>query len=98
LRKLANDEPLDVRAGRFFVVEIGADIADVRIRQANDLARIAGICENFLIAGEARIENDFAASARDGAGGAPVKYAPVFQSESGRPVLDFGQFVLRAWS
>jgi hypothetical protein len=98
LREFADNKPLDVRASGFFVIEIGADISDVRIRQADDLARIAGIGENFLIAGEAGIENDFPASARDGAGGAPVKYAPVFQSESGRPVLDFGQFVLRAWS
>jgi hypothetical protein len=70
----------------------------MRVREANDLPRIAGIGENFLVAGETGIENDFAAAARDGAGGAAVKGAPVFQSESGGSVLNFGQFVLRVWS
>jgi hypothetical protein len=70
----------------------------VRISQADNLAGIAGVGENFLITGEAGIENDFAAAARDGAGSAAVKGAPVFQSESGRSVLNFGQFVLRVWS
>jgi hypothetical protein len=83
---------------RFFVIEIGSDVSNVRIRQANDLARIAGVGENFLITGEAGIENDFAAAARDGACRAPVKYAPVFESESGGSVLDFGQVVLRVGS
>ena len=59
---------------------------------------IAGVGENFLVTGEAGIENDFAAAARDGASRAAVKYAPVFQSENGGAVLNFGQFVLRAWS
>jgi hypothetical protein len=98
LRKLADDQRFDIRAGGFFVVEIGADIADVRIRQADDLAGVTGVRENFLITGEASIENDFAAAARDGAGGSAVKYTPVFQSESGGSVLNFGQFVLRVWS
>ena len=30
--------------------------------------------------------------------GAAVKYAPVFQSESGGSVLNFGQCVLQEWS
>jgi len=70
----------------------------MRISQTNDLAGVAGVGEDFLITGEAGIENDFAAAARDGAGGAAVKGAPVFQSESGGSVLNFGQFVLRVWS
>jgi hypothetical protein len=53
----------------------------VRIRQANDLTGIAGIGENFLITREAGIENDFPAAARDGAGSAAVKDAPVFERE-----------------
>jgi hypothetical protein len=70
----------------------------MRICQANDLPGVAGIGENFLITGEAGIENDFAAAARDGACRAAVKYAPVFQSECGGSVLDFGQVVLRVGS
>jgi hypothetical protein len=87
-----------VRPRGFFVVKIGADISDVWICETNDLSGVAGICENFLITGEAGIENDFAAAAGDGARGTAVKYAPVFQSESGRSVLNFGQCVLREWS
>ncbi len=70
----------------------------MRIRQANDLPGVAGVRENFLITGEAGIENDFAAAARDSACSTAVKYAPVFQSESGGSMLNFGQVVLRVWS
>jgi hypothetical protein len=70
----------------------------VRIGQANDLPGVTRIGENFLIAGEAGIENDFAAAPCDGASGTAVKYAPVFQSESGGSVLNFGQVVLREGS
>ena len=94
LRELPNDEGFDVGAGRFFVVEISADIANVRIGETDDLAGVAGIGENFLITGEASIENDFAAAARDGAGSAAVKDAPVFESECRGAVLNFGQVVL----
>jgi hypothetical protein len=38
-------------ARSFFVVEIGPDIADMGIRQADDLARIARVREDFLITG-----------------------------------------------
>jgi len=98
LRKLAHDERFDVRARRLFVVEIGADVPDVRICQANDLPCVTGICKDFLITREAGIENDFAAAARDSASSAPVKDAPVFQSERGGPVRNFGQMVLPVWS
>jgi hypothetical protein len=98
LRELADDERFDIRARRFFVVKIGADIADVRIGEADDLPGVTGIGENFLVTGEAGIENDFAAAARDGAGSAAVKEAPVFQSESGGSMRNFGQFVLQDFS
>jgi len=51
----------------------------VGIGEANDLPGIAWISENFLVTGEAGIENDFAAAARDGAGRTAVKYAPVLE-------------------
>ena len=66
----------------------------MRIGEADNLARVTWIGENFLITGEASIENDFAAPARDGAGSAAVKEAPVFQRENGRSVLNFGQWFL----
>jgi hypothetical protein len=58
------------------------------------LPGIAGVREDFLITGEAGIENDFTASARDRACRAAVKDAPVFQREYRGSVLNFGQWVL----
>jgi hypothetical protein len=58
------------------------------------LPGVAGIGKNFLITGEAGIENDFAAAARNRAGRAAVKNAPVFQREYRGSVLNFGQWVL----
>ena len=90
--KLAHHQRLDVRLAGFFVVQIRADVADVRVRQADDLPGIAGIGENFLVSGKAGIENDFAAPTRDRAGRAAVKYAPVFQRKCGGSMLDFRQW------
>lgn len=78
---------------RFFVIEIGTNIADVRIGEADDLPGITGIGENFLVSSEAGIKNDFAAAARDRAGRAAVKYAPVFQRECSGSVLNFCQWL-----
>jgi len=78
-----------------FIVNVRSDIPDVRIRKANDLARIAWVSKNFLVAREAGIENDFAAAARDRARGSSVKYAPVFQREDCRSVMNFRQWSLR---
>jgi len=70
----------------------------VRIGEANDLPRVAGVGENFLVTGKAGIENDFAAAARDRARRAAVKDAPVFQRECRGSVLNFGQWVLPNFS
>jgi hypothetical protein len=70
----------------------------VRIGQTDDLPGVAGVGEDFLITGEAGIKNDFAAAARDGAGRAAVKDAPVFQREYRGSVLNFGQWVLPYFS
>jgi hypothetical protein len=67
----------------------------VRIGEADNLPRITWVGENFLISGEAGIKNDFAAPARDGAGSAAIKGAPVFEREYRVAVLDFGQWFLR---
>jgi hypothetical protein len=70
----------------------------VRIGQTDNLAGVTGVGENFLISGEAGIENDFAAAARDRACRAAVKYAPVFQRKNRRSVLNFRQWVLPSGS
>jgi hypothetical protein len=70
----------------------------MRIREANNLARVTGVGENFLVSGKAGVKNDFAAAARDRAGRAAVKYAPVFEREYGGSVQNFGQRILRRTS
>jgi hypothetical protein len=94
LRKFPDDERFDVGAARLLIFDIRADVSDVRIGEANNLAGIAGVGENFLVTGEAGVENDFAAAPRDGAGRAAVKDAPVFQRERRGSVLNFGQWLL----
>ncbi len=81
LGKFADDQPFDVGLAGFLVIEIGADVADVGIGEANDLPGIAGIGEYFLIAGEAGIENDFAAAAGASARRTTVKYSSVLERE-----------------
>ena len=98
MRKLAHDERFDVWPRRFLVIEICSDISDVRIGEADNLPGVTGIGEDFLVTGEAGIENDFAAAARDGAGRAAVKDAPVFECECGGAMLNFGQWSLLIFS
>jgi hypothetical protein len=73
---------------------VRAHVSDVRIREADNLPGVTGVGENFLVTGEAGIENDFAAAARNRASCAAVKDAPVFQREDGGSVRNFGQCVL----
>jgi hypothetical protein len=68
----------------------------VRIRQAYDLPGITGVGENFLVTGEAGIENDFAAAARDRARCTAIKYAPVLERKNRGSVLNFVQRSLRS--
>jgi len=69
----------------------------VRVSEADNLPGVAWVGENFLVSGEAGIENDFPAAARDRAGRAAIKYAPVFQRENCGSVLNFRQCVLPPW-
>ena len=80
------------------VQTVGAHVADVGISQTDNLPGIAGVGENFLVTGEAGIENDFAAAARDCAGRTAVKYAPVFQRKNRGSMLNFGQWLPLCWS
>lgn len=82
LREITGDQRFDVRFYGLFVVEICADVADVRIREADDLAGIARVGENFLVARETGIENDFAATTGASARRATLKYATVFEREN----------------
>jgi hypothetical protein len=94
LREFTNNQRLNVWPRGLLIFEIRTNVSDVRIGEADNLPRITWVGENFLISGEAGIKNDFAAAARDGAGSASVKEAPVFQREGRGSVLDFCQWSL----
>jgi hypothetical protein len=81
-RKLADDQSFDVSLRGLVIVAIRADISDVGICEANNLAGIAGISENFLVTSEAGIENDFAAAARASACRTAVKDSSVLEREN----------------
>jgi len=54
----------------------------VRIGEADNLAGIAGVGENFLVTRKGGIKNDFAAPAGASARRAAVKDSPVFEREN----------------
>ena len=93
--KFAHDQGLDVGARRFLILEVCAYVSNVRIRQANDLAGITGIGENFLVTREAGVKNDLAAAARASPGCAPVKNPPILECEDGGTCGRLGQRALR---
>jgi len=70
----------------------------VWVGQTDNLASVTGVGENFLVTGEAGIENDLATAAGDGTRGAAVKDAPVFQREGRGSVRNFGQRILPRFS
>ena len=79
---------------RLLVIDVRSDVSNVRIGQADNLARITWIGENFLISGEAGVENDFAAAPGDRSRGAPMKNAPVFERKNSLPSFCFRQWIL----
>jgi hypothetical protein len=95
LRELADYQRFDVRLACLLIIKVRANIPDVWISQANNLPGIARVGENFLISGEAGIENDFAAAARNCAGRAAIKYAPVLERQSCGTMQNLGQCALR---
>ncbi len=98
MRKFANDKRFDVGPRGLFIFGVCADVADVRIGQANNLPGVTGVRENFLVTGEAGIENDFPAAARNGARRTAIKNASVFQRENRGSLRNFGQWGLPYFS
>ena len=66
----------------------------MRISQTDNLARVTRIGENFLVSGEASIENDFAAAPGNRTRCAPMKNAPVFERKYSLPWFSFRQWIL----
>jgi hypothetical protein len=88
-RKFPNDERLDVGSRRFLIIEVGPDISDVGIRQADNLARVTRIGEDFLIAGKAGVKNDFASAPGGCSPRAAMKNAPIFERKYSFPCFRF---------
>jgi hypothetical protein len=63
----------------FFVIGIRAGVSDMRIGEADDLPGVTRVGENFLVTGEAGIENDFATAAGFRSGGTACENASVFE-------------------
>ena len=60
---------------------VSAIVADLRVGEDNDLPSVRGICEDFLIAGDRGIENDFAQALGGCAEADTFKDTAVFQGE-----------------
>lgn len=80
-RKFPYDQPLDPGLCGFLVVQVRADVSYMGISETDDLPGVARIGENFLVAGEAGVENDFTATARASARRASVKNSSVLERE-----------------
>ena len=65
------------------VLVIGADIADMREGEGDDLAGIGRVGEDFLVAGQRRVEADFGDRASGGAKAAPFDDRAVGQHQQG---------------
>jgi hypothetical protein len=78
----------------FFVVRIRADISNVGIGEADNLSSVTGVGENFLVSGEAGIENSFSAAAGFRTCGSSNKNTPVFQRKRGGLSNLMGQRIL----
>ena len=90
--KLTHHQRLDVSGERdSSSSRFVANVSNVRVSQADDLTRIAGVGEDFLVSGETGIENDFSAAARNGASRAAVKYSAVFECKNSWSMLYFRQ-------
>jgi hypothetical protein len=85
--RCADDEPARRRGGRLDILAVGADIADMREGEGDDLAGIGRVGQDFLIAGDRGVETDFADRLARRADAAPPKTVP---SASTRAALQSG--------
>ena len=97
-RKFADDQRFDIWLRGLLVVIVRPDVSDVRIGEADDLPCVAWVGENFLIAGEAGVENNFAATAGASTRGAPLKYFSVLERERRASCEGLDQCVLQRMS
>jgi hypothetical protein len=65
------------------VLVIGADIADMREGEGDDLAEIGGVGEDFLVAGQRRVEHDFGLGSARGANSLAFDDGAIGKNEEG---------------
>ena len=80
-RDFADDEAFDVRTARFAVALIRAVVADLRVGENDDLACVGRVCEDFLVARDGGIENNFAGTLCGRTKTDPLEDRAVFQGE-----------------
>lgn len=97
-RKVPHDQPFDIRPRRLLIIEVRANIPNVGIGQADNLSRVAGVGENFLISGKTGVKNNFAATAAMSARRTSFKYSSVFEREYRASLVRLLQRVLRCVS
>jgi hypothetical protein len=72
-----------MHAVRLLVLAVDAGVADVRVRERDDLAAVGGIGEDLLVARHRRVEHHFAGGQPARADGAARKRGPVGKDEDG---------------
>jgi hypothetical protein len=83
-RQVADDQAGGVHFGRFDVFGVDAVVADVRVRQRDDLTRVAGVGQDFLIAGHGGVEHHFTGRVAGGADGNTFENRSVCKGQDGR--------------
>ena len=78
-----DDQASCVDAIGLHVFAVGAGVANVRVREGDDLSAVAGIGEDFLVAGQRGVEDDFACGVTRGADGNPGKDRAVGERDKG---------------
>ena len=78
---LPDDEAGQMRPAAFDILGVDAVVADFRIGHRDDLAAIARVGENFLVAGHRGVEANFAVDFAFGAECSAGKYRSVFQGK-----------------
>src|SRR5689334_17413847 len=79
--ELTHDQALNIGPGGFVVFRIGAVISDFWIGENYNLAAVGRVGENFLIASDGSIKNDFARTFAFGAVAFASEDSAVFQSK-----------------
>ncbi len=82
-RNVAHHQPGGVHARGFLVLGVDAGVADMRVRERDDLAAVGGIREDFLVAGHRGVEDDLSGGAAARAGRAAAEHRPVGEDEEG---------------